>query len=131
MTDSDRLASIETLLVERDLRYNERFEAQALAVNAALTAAKEAVNKAEVAAEKRFDAANEFRGQLSDQAATFMPRLESEQRMGELERRLIEVGSRLDTMTGRSSGFTDGYGYVVGIVGTLIAVAAIAVGAFT
>jgi hypothetical protein len=54
------------------------FDAADKAVQAALAAAKEASTKAEVAADKRFEATNEFRAQLSDQARTFMPRLEYE-----------------------------------------------------
>lgn len=63
-------AHIERILEETDNRYEQRFKA-----------AQEAVTKAETAAEKRFDSVNEFRGQLTDQARSFMPRLESEQRM--------------------------------------------------
>ncbi len=75
----DEIALREFLLVlinERDTQYQQRFEAQEKAVTAALDAAKEAVAKAETAAEKRFDAVNEFRAQLADQASTFMPRNE-------------------------------------------------------
>jgi hypothetical protein len=52
------------------------FDAADKAVQAALAAAKEASGKAEGAADKRFEATNEFRAQLTDQAQTFMPRLE-------------------------------------------------------
>lgn len=51
------------LFEERDKRYQERFESQS-----------EAINKAEAAQDRRLDAVNEFRGQLSDQANTFVPR---------------------------------------------------------
>lgn len=54
----------------------QRFKDQDKAVQAALLAAKEAVLKAEVASEKRFESVNEFRQQLSDQTNTFIPRLE-------------------------------------------------------
>lgn len=54
----------------------QRFTDQDRAVQSALLAAKEAVIKAETATEKRFEATNEFRGQLADQTATFIPRLE-------------------------------------------------------
>jgi len=57
-------------------RLDERALAQQTAMAAALSAAKEAVDKAEKADEKRFDAVNAFRGQLSDQAATFVTRTE-------------------------------------------------------
>lgn len=87
------------LLVEVDRRYEQRFEAQEQAVSlalarvdkefhehlaqvrsethAALEAADKAIAKAEAATEKRFEGVNEFRGQLADQARTFIPRAES------------------------------------------------------
>src|ERR1019366_7471308 len=46
------------------------------AVAAALTAAKEAVTKAEISQGKTNDNQNEFRQQLRDQAATFLPKSE-------------------------------------------------------
>src|ERR1700733_6583865 len=52
------------------------FEAADKAVQAALAASKEASNKAEEAADKRFDAINEFRSQLSDQTANLIGRPE-------------------------------------------------------
>lgn len=129
------------IMQERDVRYEQRFAGQEKAVNAALIAAKEAVTKAEAAAEKRFDSVNEFRSTLADQQNTFVTRTEWDGKHIALGERLDlsvqnaldrigDVASRLDQMAGRSSGFTDGYGYIVGIVGVLIAVASIAVGAF-
>jgi cobalamin biosynthesis Mg chelatase CobN len=50
------------------------FNANEKATSAALAAAKEAVAKAEAASEKRFESVNEFRGQLKDQAASFVTR---------------------------------------------------------
>jgi cell division septum initiation protein DivIVA len=65
------------------------FTAQEKAVAAALTAADRAVSKAEFASEKRFDSVNEFRAQLSDQAASFVPR-------GEFNRALEALTERVD-----------------------------------
>lgn len=78
------------------------FQAQQLAMSTALTAAETAVTKAlesaekavikaEVAADKRFEAVNEFRAQLSDQAATFMPRTETEAALARLAERMQEI----------------------------------------
>lgn len=78
---------IDRVLADKDLRDQQRYDAQTKAleaamvaadkaVQAALLAAEKAVNKAEVAAERRFESVNEFRGQLADQAKTFLPRLE-------------------------------------------------------
>ncbi len=81
----------EAVLAEKDKGYSQRFDAQEKAVTAALTAAKEAVVKAEIAAEKRFDSVNEFRGQLSDQARTFMPRPECEKEFESLRDKIKNV----------------------------------------
>src|SRR6185369_13242602 len=100
-------AHIVAMFDERDHRYSQRFAAQEQAnddrdaflerlalerdkqVAAAFNAANEAVRKAEVAAEKRFDAVNEFRGQLADQARDFMPRKEAELQISSLTDRVI------------------------------------------
>lgn len=92
---------------ERELRYTQRFVAQEKAVVEALAAAKEAVaaaltaadravQKAETAAEKRFDNVNEFRGQLNDQAKTFMPRQEFQVQHDALE---SKVGVFVDSLS--------------------------------
>lgn len=113
------------IMNERDLRYQQRFEsqesnlgtaivAQEKAVAAALGAAERAVAKAETATEKRFDGVNEFRGQLSDQARTFMPRSEAElqfKQLTELVDKTIDTTSRAEA---RSGGLKDGWGYLVG-----------------
>lgn len=80
--------ALREIMDERDRLYTERDDARKLAVDAALAAAKEAVaaallaadravSKVETANEKRFESVNEFRGQLADQAVTFMPRNEA------------------------------------------------------
>ena len=87
---------------EADKRYEQRFIAQQVAVqdallaqeksvSAALVAADRAVLKAEVSSEKRFDAVNEFRATLADQAATLMPRSEAESRFGTMNDKLTEL----------------------------------------
>lgn len=81
----------EAILAEKDKGYEQRFNAQEKAVNAALIAAKEAVEKAEAAASKRFDSVNEFRQTLSDQTATFIPRPEYTQRLDSLEKSIGAV----------------------------------------
>ena len=58
-------------LEERDRRIEQRFTSQALAVDAALAAAKEAVDKAEKAQERRLDLLNEFRSQSQDEQVRF------------------------------------------------------------
>jgi len=136
-------------LAERELRYEQRFMAQEKAVNAALIAQKEAVVKQEMASEKRFEGVNEFRAQLSDQAATFLPRNEYQVQHDSLNEKVDavtkNVAERMDlsskainqaisnlqisraTDEGHSSGlnagwvlFAGGAGLLIGIVGILL-----------
>lgn len=124
---------------ENRLQLDERYETQTKALdaafaaqqelfNAALIAAERAVSKAEVATDKRFEAVNEFRAQLSTQTSTFMPRTESIQRhdataarVTELEKRFTEalaiVNSRLDRTQGTAQGIDKAWGYIIGAVG--------------
>lgn len=129
-------AHLEALARETDHRYEDRFQAQEKAVVAALASAKEAVAKAEIASEKRLDLLNEFRGQLGDQATTFMPRIEAEQRMAAFAEkfadsdrrhsdRLSALESRQDRNEGRSKGLDASWGYLIGavmLVGAVIAI---------
>jgi Fe2+ transport system protein B len=125
--------------VDADLRYEQRFQAQEQALAAAFAAQKEAVliaqhaaekavAKAEAATEKRFDAVNEFRGQLSDQAATFMPRMEAEQRIAALSEKLDILRTAATLDSGRSTGLNAGWGYLLGAAGLASAVIGIIVG---
>ena len=74
--------------------FHERLEQYRHEVELAFTASDRAITKAELATEKRFESVNEFRAQLSDQAARFMPR-------GETESMVSAVRGELDNATGR------------------------------
>jgi hypothetical protein len=102
---------------DQDKAVQAALVSQEKAVAAALDAAQRAVIKAEIAQEKRNEATNEFRGQLSDQAATLMPRAEAEQRLSALdakfaqlhkadEDKIAELMKSRDQTTGRSKGMT-------------------------
>ena len=140
----DRLASVADLMAAADLRYQQRFDAQTKALDAALAAAKEAVqtalvaaekatSKAETAADKRFDSVNEFRSQLADQAATFIPRAESEARIGAVvdlfDARYTALVEKIEGLMqivtaaqGRSAGLGAGWGYLTGFVALVLGV---------
>lgn len=128
---------------ERDRRYEQRFEAQERAVaaalaaqekavSAALGAAERAVLKAEVAAEKRFESQNEFRGQLSDQAARQMPRAEANvefsnirEKIDGLAVRIASIEKRLAGGEGVTAGKAFGWERLVSLAGLLGALIAI------
>jgi hypothetical protein len=128
----------QAILDERDLRYQQRFDAQQEALNAALLAAKEAVQtaltaaekaviKAETAAERRFESVNEFRAQLSDQANTFMPRAEAEQRIGVLGESLGKLEKVVSTSTGRGAGVSAAMAGLLAVGGLVLTALGIAV----
>jgi hypothetical protein len=115
------------------------FKAAEQAVAVALANAEKATGKAELAAERRFESVNEFRRALTDQTATFLPRVEydtahaalseritaNSDRVGALELRLT---SRLDRGEGADAGSAGSrteqrlnLGVLIGFAGVLIA----------
>lgn len=131
------LGALKDLLNERDRLYGQRFDsmdkanAVALAAvrdatNAALTAAKEAVLKAETANERRFESMNEFRGQLRDMIATLSSKDEVMVRFHAVEDKITLVNERVNLMRGHSEGanwlwviIASVIGIAFGIIGTI------------
>jgi DNA repair exonuclease SbcCD ATPase subunit len=83
------------------------FEAADKAVQAALAAAEKAAAKAEAAAKDRFEAVNEFRGQLADQAATLISRVEHSAQLQALSDKIDALTQRLNDMDKRLSSRLD------------------------
>lgn len=150
---------------EMDRRYQQRYEAQQELVEQALRAQRDetaaaiaaadraitkseaaterrfealdrALNKADEATEARFQAVNGYREQLADQARTFMPRAEAEQRVAanaekvealarSFAEAMAQINSRLDLAAGRETGIGAGWAYLVGGIGAISAVIAI------
>lgn len=82
-----RLAAVEAMLKERDLRYSERFDSQENAQEKALAAATKATDAALAAVEKATTiqatttkewqaSANEWRQAMNDRETKFLPRAE-------------------------------------------------------
>jgi hypothetical protein len=100
------------IMDERDKRYEERFLAQEEAMKTALTSAKEAVTKAEIANEKRFDSVNEFRETLRDQTSTFMPRSEVQLGIDTVTEKINSINAKLERMDGKGIGINQLLGYL-------------------
>jgi hypothetical protein len=94
---------------------DQRFSDQDKAVQAALQAAKEAVTKAEIAADKRFDAVNEFRGQLADQTNTFMTRTEYTVQHKSLADQVAALTDRINRTEGKSAGYSQSWAVFVAL----------------
>lgn len=101
---------------------DQRFGDQDKAVNAALQAAEKAVGKAEVAAEKRFDAVNEFRQVLTDQQQLFVQRPEYQTAHDALTEKVNDLGARMDRADGRGSGFSASWSILVAAAGIVVAI---------
>lgn len=96
--------------------------AAAKAVDAALASAEKAVSKAEAASEKRFEAVNEFRAQLSDQAALFLPRTEYAANHQNLADRVSELTDRINRTEGQQAGSQVTKGAIVTYLAAAVAV---------
>lgn len=117
----------ETRFAETDHRYEQRFNDQDKAVNAAMNSAEKAVTKAEAASERRFEAVNEFRATLADQASHFISRTEALARADANAEKIDALQARLDRIEGNKGGLKDGWSYLVGIVGLASTVIAIVI----
>ena len=84
---------------------------------AALASTTLAIHKAETATEKRFESVNEFRGQMSDQQRTLMPRAEFDAVMAGVRSKLTVVETALVEMRSTKEGAIKGWGWVVGVIG--------------
>ncbi len=122
------LKALRQVLDERDERYKQRAESQDLAVKSALETSEKAITKAEFATEKRFDSVNEFRATLADQASKLMPRAEFDVQHGAVldrirvnEERIGGIQSALSSIQARGTGVKDAWGYLVGIMGLILA----------
>lgn len=127
--------SVTAILDERDRRYQERFEAQQIALS-----------KVETATEKRFESVNEFRKAMNDRDVLYMPRLEyqaqsaslSEKMEGHaredatmhdgLNKRIEGISRRQDTFEGTLAGSRMMLVTIAGVATFLVA--AIVIGTF-
>jgi len=120
---------------QRDLReadqrlIAERFDAAEKAVTHALSAARDAVQKAEVSQEKRLEGMNEFRKTLTDQASTFVTRPDLEAARTLIGVQVSAMGTaaqllekRIAGIEGRSTGLNQGLGYLIGALGAIVAI---------
>lgn len=110
----DEIAHLRELMNANDKRYAERFEAQ-----------QKAIEKAELASEKRFEGVNEFRATLADQQRSLMPRQEAEVLIRALNDKLASLKERVDGQTAERVGVKGGWGFAIGAIGLVLLVVSI------
>lgn len=105
-------------VISTDLQrlYDTKIEAVIQEMRTQFKGSQIAIDKAETANEKRFASMNEFRGQLKDQASTFLPREEYTARHVDLENRI----TRLEKYENESSGKSKITAPIWGIAGAIL-----------
>lgn len=91
----------------------ERIEGVRREAHDRAVATEQAIQKADAATEKRFSAVNEFRAQLADQAANFMPREVADAQINEVRKQITALTARLDLSAGKSAGSQQAIGYMI------------------
>lgn len=118
-------AHILRLMAEKDVRDEQRFQAL-----------QRAIEKAENGVKDRFESVNEFRAQLGDQARTFLPRQEYDRAHEDLVERVDQMRASTEAhlrtlddhvrgFSARRGGLVEAWGYVVGALGIVVAVASV------
>jgi hypothetical protein len=92
------------------------------AVAAALAAADRAVTKSEDAANARFASINEFRGTLSDQQRTLMPRAEAELLFKTLSDKIELLTVEQKRMEGSKNGVILTISIIVALISSIVAI---------
>jgi hypothetical protein len=129
--------AVDAAFAAQEKAIDAAFASQEKAVASAMTAAERAVGKSEMASEKRFDAVNEFRAQLSDQASTFLPRAEFDRVTSAItekidasnktfSERLDDLRMSRDTTSGKSAGMNAGWAVLLGLASLVATVLMVA-----
>lgn len=120
--DQLTLRELAAIIREQNIAADQRFIAQEKSMMAALAGVREAVTKAEFAAEKRFDSVNEFRATLKDQQMTLMSRNEADARFKAIEIKLATIESQQNIMAGKMEGVNWLWTWLVGAIGLVIGI---------
>ena len=122
-----------TLMVEAErVRVNERFLSVEKLTDQAFSNSQRAIDKADLATEKRFEGVNEFRAALSDQASRFVTTEQLQVVQEKLEagyqrnrEDIDKQATRLDLREGEITGSRLSYGNIavmIGVASTIIGV---------
>lgn len=89
------------------------------AAEIALAAQEKAATKLENQYDRRFDAANEFRATMNDQAGTFITRLEYHTAHDALEDKFDKLNDRMNLREGSAAGRAQLWAFAVAAIATL------------
>ena len=119
MNDVSLKEHIDQRFEDFDRRLRDTREADDKRVQIALTAAKEAVDKAEQANERRLGLLNEFRAQQADEARKYAQQLIVDKEFENVAGRLGRMENLIATLQGRSLALA-GFGAILGGIATAV-----------
>jgi hypothetical protein len=123
---------------EGDAHLRQHIDQQVMQIQQALDAARRefdithesserAIQKAEAAADKRFDSINKFREQLDSQAKDFMPRELATAQFDEFRKQITELQRKESSKTGQSMGNERAIGLLIGVSTLLLGITVVLV----
>ncbi len=133
-TDVSLREYLVALIVNSEKSADQRFHHMTEMVDAAFASAQKAIDKADIATEKRFEGVNEFRAALSDQSRDFITRDALVSLADKLDAQITRnredldaLSKRVDLREGQTQGSRLTTGYLVtalaatgGVIGTII-----------
>jgi hypothetical protein len=94
----ERVDAAERLTDAKFVTYRTLIDSQADKVALALSASEKAITKAETATERRFEAVNEFRQTLSDQAANFATKSTVDAQFTAMREKIDDLGAQVSRL---------------------------------
>ena len=104
---------VDQRFIDFDRRLTDARDADRDRVQLALTSAKEAVDKAEQANERRLGLLNEFRGQQAEEARKYVPRETYDLAIGQMQTKLASFDRVVASLQGRALALA-GFGALIG-----------------
>lgn len=121
-----------TLMVQAEMvRVNERFHFVEMSTEKAFENSQRAIDKADIATEKRFEGVNEFRAALADQATRFVTLDQLRATADKLEATILRNRQDIDTLNDRMNlreGASAGSKVTIGNIVVLVTVSIGAIG---
>jgi hypothetical protein len=118
---------VDQRFMDFDRRLTEARTADRDRVQLALTSAKEAVDKAEQANERRLSLLNEFRSQQAEEARKYVPRETYDLALGQILARIAALETSSAANAGQGAGMSKFWGIIVSAVGVVGIIATIVI----
>lgn len=114
--------SFEKLMMGQKNYFERILSEEDKSINIALQALKDAILASEAHAERWRVSADEWRAAMTDREKTFVMNVDFNAHKETIEITLTEIKTQLAGFIGKKQGLSDGWGYMVGAVGLVLAI---------